>query len=50
MVRRKKKSASEHRNDLTWKYNVQVNIKAGEKSYMYLKCNYCGKVIKRECD
>lgn len=46
MVRVKEKGASGHNNDLTQKYSVHVNIKSGEKTHVYLKCNYCDKIAK----
>ncbi|XP_028557074.1 uncharacterized protein LOC110108718 [Dendrobium catenatum] len=46
MVRGKEKGSSSLRRDPSWKYSVQVDIGGGEKSYVYLKCNFCEKVVK----
>ncbi|KAI0488470.1 hypothetical protein KFK09_028303 [Dendrobium nobile] len=46
MVRGKEKGSSSLRRDPSWKYSVQVDIGDGEKSYVYLKCNFCEKVVK----
>ncbi|KAL0925770.1 hypothetical protein M5K25_004140 [Dendrobium thyrsiflorum] len=45
MVKGKKKSNVSLRRDPSWKYSVQVDV-GGEKTYVYLKCNFCGKVVK----
>ncbi|KAL0922649.1 hypothetical protein M5K25_006651 [Dendrobium thyrsiflorum] len=45
MVRGKKSNAS-LRRDPSWKYSVQVDIGGAEKTYVYLKCNFCDKVVK----
>ncbi|KAL0910859.1 hypothetical protein M5K25_018955 [Dendrobium thyrsiflorum] len=41
----KEKSNVSLRRDPSWKYSVQVDV-GGEKTYVYLKCNFCGKVVK----
>ncbi|PKU85311.1 hypothetical protein MA16_Dca010470 [Dendrobium catenatum] len=46
MVRGKEKTNTSLRRDPSWKYSVQVDIGGGEKSYIYLKCNVCNKVVK----
>ncbi|KAL0923237.1 hypothetical protein M5K25_007284 [Dendrobium thyrsiflorum] len=46
MVRGKEKSNASLRRDPSWKYNVQVDIGGAEKTYVYLKCNFCDKVVK----
>ncbi|KAL0917781.1 hypothetical protein M5K25_012869 [Dendrobium thyrsiflorum] len=46
MVRGKEKSNASLRRDPSWKYSVQVDIGGGEKTYVYLKCNFCDKVVK----
>ncbi|KAI0523025.1 hypothetical protein KFK09_005415 [Dendrobium nobile] len=46
MVRGKEKASASMRRDPSWKYSVQVDIGGGEKSYVYLKCNFCEKVVK----
>ncbi|KAL0912121.1 hypothetical protein M5K25_018072 [Dendrobium thyrsiflorum] len=45
MVKGKEKSNVSLRRDPSWKYSVQVDV-GGEKTYVYLKCNFCGKVVK----
>ncbi|KAL0904967.1 hypothetical protein M5K25_027133 [Dendrobium thyrsiflorum] len=45
MVKGKEKSNVSLRRDPPWKYSVQVDV-GGEKTYVYLKCNFCGKVVK----
>ncbi|KAL0921491.1 hypothetical protein M5K25_008568 [Dendrobium thyrsiflorum] len=46
MVRNKDKAASCHRKDPAWKYSTQVDVGGSDKIYVYLKCNYCDKVVK----
>ncbi|KAL0911027.1 hypothetical protein M5K25_019130 [Dendrobium thyrsiflorum] len=46
MVRGKKKSNASLRRDPSWKYSVQVDIGGAEKTYVYLKCNFCDKMVK----
>ncbi|KAL0927822.1 hypothetical protein M5K25_002034 [Dendrobium thyrsiflorum] len=46
MVRGKEKSNASLRRDPSWKYSVQVDIGGAEKTYVYLKCNFCDKVVK----
>ncbi|KAL0921370.1 hypothetical protein M5K25_008434 [Dendrobium thyrsiflorum] len=46
MVRNKDKAAACHRKDPAWKYSTQVDIGGSDKTYVYLKCNYCDKVVK----
>ncbi|KAL0922284.1 hypothetical protein M5K25_006256 [Dendrobium thyrsiflorum] len=46
MVRGKEKSNASLRRDPYWKYSVQVDIGGAEKTYVYLKCNFCDKVVK----
>ncbi|KAL0927717.1 hypothetical protein M5K25_001918 [Dendrobium thyrsiflorum] len=46
MVRGKEKSNASLRRDPSWKYSVQVDIGSAEKTYVYLKCNFCDKVVK----
>ncbi|KAL0906237.1 hypothetical protein M5K25_024713 [Dendrobium thyrsiflorum] len=46
MVRNKDKAASCHRKDPAWKYSTQVDVGGSDKTYVYLKCNYCDKVVK----
>ncbi|KAL0922652.1 hypothetical protein M5K25_006654 [Dendrobium thyrsiflorum] len=46
MVRGKEKSNASLRRDHSWKYSVQVDIGGAEKTYVYLKCNFCDKVVK----
>ncbi|KAL0910409.1 hypothetical protein M5K25_021389 [Dendrobium thyrsiflorum] len=45
MVRNKDKAASCHRKDPAWKYSTQVDVGGSDKTYVYLKCNYCDKVV-----
>ncbi|KAL0920083.1 hypothetical protein M5K25_009191 [Dendrobium thyrsiflorum] len=45
MVKGKEKSNVSLRRDPSWKYSVQVDV-GGEKTYVHLKCNFCGKVVK----
>ncbi|PKU64616.1 hypothetical protein MA16_Dca015877 [Dendrobium catenatum] len=46
MVRGKEKTNTSLRCDPSWKYNVQVDVRGGEKTYVYLKCNFYEKVVK----
>ncbi|XP_020690214.1 uncharacterized protein LOC110105164 [Dendrobium catenatum] len=46
MVKGKEKSIPSLRRDHSWKYSVQVDISGGEKTYVYLKSNFCEKVVK----
>ncbi|KAL0911890.1 hypothetical protein M5K25_017823 [Dendrobium thyrsiflorum] len=46
MVRNKDKAASCHRKDPAWKHSTQVDVGGSDKTYIYLKCNYCDKVVK----
>ncbi|XP_028550851.1 uncharacterized protein LOC110112362 [Dendrobium catenatum] len=46
MVKNKDKAASGHRKDPAWKYSTQVDVGGSDKTYVYLKCNYCDKVVK----
>ncbi|KAL0919159.1 hypothetical protein M5K25_011233 [Dendrobium thyrsiflorum] len=46
MVRGKEKSNASLCRDPSWKYSVQVDIGGAEKTYVYLKCNFCDKVVK----
>ncbi|KAL0923072.1 hypothetical protein M5K25_007117 [Dendrobium thyrsiflorum] len=46
MIRGNEKSNTSLRKDPSWKYSVQVEIGGGKKTYVYLKCNFCDKVVK----
>ncbi|XP_028552961.1 uncharacterized protein LOC114580241 [Dendrobium catenatum] len=46
MVRNKNKAASGHTKDPAWKHSTQVDVGGSDKTYVYLKCNYCDKVVK----
>ncbi|KAL0904591.1 hypothetical protein M5K25_026719 [Dendrobium thyrsiflorum] len=46
MVRSKDKAASDHRKDPAWKHSTQVDVGGSDKTYVYLKCNYCDKIVK----
>ncbi|KAL0911852.1 hypothetical protein M5K25_017779 [Dendrobium thyrsiflorum] len=45
MIKGKEKSNVSLRRDLSWKYSIQVDV-GGVKTYVYLKCNFYGKVVK----
>ncbi|KAL0922412.1 hypothetical protein M5K25_006396 [Dendrobium thyrsiflorum] len=45
MVKSKEKSNVSLRRDPSWKYSVQVDV-GDEKTFVYLKCNFSGKVVK----
>ncbi|KAL0910811.1 hypothetical protein M5K25_018900 [Dendrobium thyrsiflorum] len=41
-----RQAAGAGNGDPSWKYSVQVDIGGAEKTYVYLKCNFCDKVMK----
>lgn len=35
-----------YRRDLAWEYGTNMELDGDVKGYIYIKCNFCNKVVK----